>query len=139
MYLDLTFETAEFGDHASIAICFVNKFEQEVCTGFDKGRKENIFLDRRRGGSSSFNPTFSRRSAATRAISKSIIRFQIYLDVSAIEVFVDSGLTCLTSLFYPDEPFTSIQIRHHSGRNPGSKLVLSSVLVQGLKFITSEF
>nr|WEI57528.1 putative GH32 family protein [Yoshiicerus persimilis] len=57
---------------------------------------------------------------------------EIYLDVSAIEVFVDSGLTAMTGLFYPDEPYTGVEVRHHADGHPESNLILLNGFVEGL-------
>jgi len=100
--------------------------------GYDEGREFGIFLDRTRSGRSDFNPNFSRRLSGAREIQTSSIRFQVYVDVVAIEMFVDSGLSTMSSLFYPDEPFTKVEIRHHAQGNSDSKLVLTSAVLQGL-------
>jgi len=97
--------------------------------GFDNGRERGVFLDRERSGKTDFSNSFPRRATANREIMEKTIRFQIYMDVTAMELFVDSGLTCMTALFYPDRPYTQVQIRHHGS----GTLTLASATVQGLK------
>jgi len=136
MYLDLTFDISGLKDRSSISICFLNSLEQDVCLGYDEGRHDGIFLDRTRSGHTDFNPSFSRRLSAERDTLNKSIRFQIYVDVVAIELFLDSGLTSMTSLFYPDEPYTKVEVRHHALGNTDSKLVLTSGMLRGLKPMT---
>nr|WEI57525.1 putative GH32 family protein [Pogonognathellus flavescens] len=136
MHAVLHFDTENMSVGASLSICFLNSLRQEICTGFDKGRERSIFLNRELSGRSDFHPEFARRASALRQISSPIIQFEIYLDVSAIEVFVDSGLTCMTALFYPDEPFQTVEIRHHANGNPSSTFtILPNGQVEGLKSI----
>ena len=130
--VDLTFDLSNFGADSSLAICFMNSLNQEVCTGFDNGRERNIFLDRDRSGKTDFSGNFYRRPTATRISQGNMIRFRIYLDTSAIEVFVDDGLTALTTIFYPDEPLTNLAIRHHTSGTTQSELLLESGTIQGL-------
>nr|WEI57533.1 putative GH32 family protein [Tomocerus qinae] len=132
LHIDLTFDIHEMKNGASIAICLVNSLGQELCTGLDKGRERPIFLNRELSGLGDFHPAFARRASAAREVSRETIRFEIYVDVSAIEVFVDSGLTCMTGLFYPGEPYTGVEIRHHASGNPDSSIVLSTGFVEGL-------
>lgn len=90
-------------------------------------------MNREISGDIGFNPSFSRRISAERERSANEpIKFEIYWDVSAVEVFVDGGLTCMTALYYPDEPYTILEVRHHSGGNPGSSLVINSGEIRGL-------
>jgi sucrose-6-phosphate hydrolase SacC (GH32 family) len=131
--IDLSFDISSFGSDASIAICFANSFGQEICTGWDSGKETNIFVNREKSGNLAFSDRFYPRPTAVRENQENkAIAFKIYLDVSAVEVFVDGGLTCLTTLFYPDEPFTKFEIRHHSNGITDSKLIVTSAKVQGL-------
>ncbi|OXA50955.1 Levanase [Folsomia candida] len=85
------------------------------------------------GGFVDFAPNFSRRITATRERSSTeAIKFEIYWDVTAVEVFIDGGLTCMTALFYPDEPYTILEVRHHGAGNPGGTLVISSGSIRSL-------
>jgi fructan beta-fructosidase len=134
LQLDLAFEISEFGPSSSISICFYSASTEgaELCLGYDEGRERNLFLDRERSGDSTFSDRFPRRATATREIREKIITFQIILDVSAIEVFVDGGLTCFVSLFYPQVPFDLVEVRHHALSNPDSRLTLLAAFVNGL-------
>lgn len=101
--------------------------------GFDKGRERPFFLNRSDSGFVDFAPNFSRRITATRERSSTeAIKFEIYWDVTAVEVFIDGGLTCMTALFYPDEPYTILEVRHHGAGNPGGTLVISSGSIRSL-------
>jgi len=132
LHMDLTFETSGMDNGASISICLVNSRGQELCTGYDKGRERPIFLNRELSGLADFHPAFARRASAVREITRDTIRFEIYADVSAVEVFVDSGLTAMTAIFYPDENYTGVEIRHHAVGNENSRLLLLTSFVEGL-------
>nr|WEI57531.1 putative GH32 family protein [Tomocerus vulgaris] len=136
LHLDLTFDISRLSNGASLAICFVNSQSQEVCTGYDKGRERPLFLNRELSGLADFHPNFPRRASAIREATTDTIRFEIYVDVSAVEVFVDSGLECMTALFYPDEPDTGVEIRHHAVGNDDSVIVLLNGYVEGLLSMT---
>lgn len=97
-----------------------------------------MFLDRERSGRTDFNPSFSRRLSAIREIpldgANNILQFEAFLDLVAIEVFFDGGMTPMTSLFYPEEPYTFVEIRHHALGNINSRLSIASGSVfQGMK------
>jgi fructan beta-fructosidase len=101
-------------------------------SGYDKGRASPIYLDRLRSGNVDFNPSFSKRATATRELFSDTMEFQIVLDVSAIEVYVDGGLTCMTALFYPDEYYTKFEVRHHAANEDQGVLAISSGFVGAL-------
>jgi len=54
------------------------------------------------------------------------------MDVSAVEVFIDSGLTCMTALFYPDMPYNKLEVRHHANMALESVVILEKAVITGL-------
>lgn len=98
--------------------------------GYDQGRGDALFLDRERSGVTDFNPNFRRRLSAVRelplASPSSTLQVEAYLDLVAVEVYFDDGMTPMTSLFYPGEPYTFVEIRHHAAGNINSRLSLGT-------------
>jgi fructan beta-fructosidase len=132
VHLDLEFNIANMSDGASLAVCFLNSMAQEVCFGIDKGRERPIFLNRELSGNVNFHPSFSRRITSTRQLSSDTVKFEAILDVSAIELAVDGGLEWMTALFYPDQPYDRLEVRHHDSGHPESKLTVTSGTVRGM-------
>jgi sucrose-6-phosphate hydrolase SacC (GH32 family) len=61
---------------------------------------------------------------------------EAFLDFVVIEIFFDDGITPMTSLFYPQEPYTVVQIRHHAQGNDKSQLrIRNGSSLQGMKSI----
>nr|WEI57520.1 putative GH32 family protein [Dicyrtomina minuta] len=132
--VDLAFNIHEIRGPSSIAICFLNSLNQELCVGYDHEREAGteIFLNREKTGNlGAISGSFAGRATAGRETGDAIITFKIILDVSAVEMFVDGGLTVMTALFYPDEPLTRVEIRHHAF-HPESKVTLISGSVRGI-------
>lgn len=135
MELDLVFNIAGIKGVSSIAICFVNRLRQEVCAGYDHERPVNkeIFLNRELSGNVDVFGNL-KRATAGRMVQDDILIFKIILDVSSIEIFVDNGLTTMTSLFFPDEILDTLEIRHHAN-NDDSAITLITGTLQGLRSI----
>nr|WEI57529.1 putative GH32 family protein [Yoshiicerus persimilis] len=123
----------DFDGFVSFGVCFYNSLGQELCFGYEHANHQ-FFLDRTRSGNVAFHPEFSKRATAFRESQSKSMDLRIYLDVSAIEIIVDGGLTTMTSLFYPEEPFTFAHIHHYSGESE-TRLELKSATVQGLNSI----
>nr|WEI57532.1 putative GH32 family protein [Tomocerus qinae] len=130
MEIDLT---VEFEGYVSFGICFFNSLAQELCFGYEHANNQ-FFLDRTKSGNVGFHPDFSKRALATRESRSKTINLKIFLDVSAVEIFADDGLTVFTSLFYPEEPFTFAHIHHYIGEAE-TRLELKSAKLQGLRSI----
>nr|WEI57646.1 putative GH32 family protein [Catotricha subobsoleta] len=130
MEIDLTLN---FDGLVSFGICFFNSLAQELCFGYAHVNQK-YFLDRTKSGNIGFHPEFSRRVTAARESRNKTIILKIFLDVSSIEVFADGGLTTMTALFFPDEPFTYAHIHHYAG-SPGNRLDVKSATIQGLSSI----
>lgn len=128
----LEFDIAEIKGPSSIAICFLNSLEQELCVGYDHERAagEEIFLNREKTGDlGAISGSFAGRGVAGRETSSQHISFRIILDVSAVELYVDGGLTVMTALFYPDEPLTTIEIRHHAFDDESEVTLLNGTVI----------
>ena len=56
------------------------------------------------------NKNFGSINYAPRLSSSNEISLSIYLDLASIEVFADNGLSVLTSVLFPNEKFSTINI-----------------------------
>ena len=91
------------------SIELVNTLNEKVVVGYSKD-KNQFFLDRRNAGKVDFHKNFGRMNYAPRLSSSDEIFLSIYLDLASIEVFADNGLSVLTSILFPNEKFSKINI-----------------------------
>ena len=91
------------------SIELVNTLNEKVVVGYSKD-KNQFFLDRRNAGKVDFHRNFGRMNYAPRLSSSDEIFLSIYLDLASIEVFADNGLSVLTSVLFPNEKFSKINI-----------------------------
>ena len=68
---------------------------------------EKIFVDRALAGSSEFSKDFSGHATAPYQAGDRL-QFQLFVDASSVELFVDNGKIVMTSLVFPTEEFTSL-------------------------------
>jgi fructan beta-fructosidase len=136
--VDLAFNIAGIRGVSSIAICFVNRLRQELCVGYDHERPvdHEIFVNRERTGDlGAISGNFVGRATSGRVLPDNILTFKIVMDLTAVELFVDGGLTVMTSMFFPDEPLDALEIRHHALTTDDSEVLLINGRVQGLRSI----
>lgn len=95
---------------SDFSIELVNTLNEKVVVGYSKD-KNQFFLDRRNAGKTDFHKNFGRMNYAPRLSSSSEIALSIYLDLASIEVFADNGLSVLTSVLFPNEKFSKINIK----------------------------
>ena len=92
------------------SIELINNLNEKVVIGYSK-EKNMYFLDRRNSGKTGFHKNFGRINYAPRLSSSNEIFLSIYLDLASIEVFADNGLSVLTSVLFPNEKFSKINIK----------------------------
>ena len=108
--LDLTTEQAK-----DFSIEFTNG-KEKLIVGFDAGKNE-YYLDRSMAGNHSFHEDFNKIKPAPRIAKTANVDLSIVLDFSSVEVIADNGLTPITALFYPQEPFNDAIFRSSSKLN----------------------
>lgn len=69
--------------------------------GYDVTRGE-VFVDRTRSGAVDFHPDFAGVSAAPVPTDGGVIRLEIYLDRTSVEVIAAGGTRTISSLIFPD-------------------------------------
>lgn len=92
-------------------------FSMEISFGNDEtvvisvdGENEEIILDRSKSGNVGFSHYFKDIFHAPLIQVKEYIKLNIFVDMNAIEVFVDEGMITMSSLIFPRECVKSVKI-----------------------------
>ena len=120
----------EMKTNSKFSICAHNHVNEEVCFGYNS---THWFIDRSKSGNVSFSEEFGRtlHAYAPREINDESTSIRIFLDISSIEVFTDSGLTTMTALYFPSEPFDNIHIQDWRD-SADATLVVKNYRIYGL-------
>lgn len=81
----------------------------KVVVGYNAATS-NLYLDRRDCGNVGFSPAFPKWVSTPFAPRAHFIKFQVFVDQSSIEVFVNDGERVITSLIFPDPSSLGIQL-----------------------------
>jgi fructan beta-fructosidase len=92
------------------SIVVSNSIGEELLVGYDS-KLQQYFIDRTKAGKSDFNKDFAKRHFAPRLTDEKKMKISLVIDVSSIELFADDGLTVMTSIFFPNKPYTAMQIK----------------------------
>lgn len=102
---------------ADITVVLSNNLGEQVTIGYSK--KENrYFIDRTKSGKISFHKEFAARHIAPRFSTSAKMGITLVIDVSSVELFADEGLSVMTGIFFPNQPFTKISLH-----TPGGALI----------------
>ncbi len=102
--INITAEKKDF------SVRLFNNNGDEIVIGFNKN-SNNFYIDRSKSGITNFDSVFAARHTAPRFSSNSLISLSLFIDKSSIELFADDGLTTMTEIFFPAEPFKNIQLQ----------------------------
>lgn len=92
------------------AIRFYNKATgEELKIGYDK-KANNYFIDRSRSGIVNFHSGFAAKHTVPRISTSKEIKLRLLFDASSVELFADNGLSVMTSLFFPTEKYTHVEL-----------------------------
>lgn len=98
----------------SFSFTLSNKSGEKVVVGYDKS-SNTYFIDRTTSGKINFEKGFAGKHIAPRLSTQESVDLTLVIDVASVELFADSGLTVMTSIFFPNKPFTDIAL--HSSDN----------------------
>lgn len=114
-------------DHAhSFTLTLGNHVGDRLSLGFDRVEGA-YFIDRRQAGEVDFHPGFAGRHKVPRLASdSSSLELTLYVDASSVELFADGGLSTLTSLVFPREPWNTLKFGSDAG------LVLDAMSVHSM-------
>jgi fructan beta-fructosidase len=92
----------------AFSFIFSNGSGQYVVAGYDE-EKNSFYIDRTHAGISDFDPHFAGIHYAPRIATSGHSKITMILDNSSLEIFADQGLTTMTEIFFPDQPFSILQ------------------------------
>ncbi len=91
----------------SDSVVLRNAAGEQVTIGYDAASGQ-LYLDRTKAGRSDFHPSFARRATAPLLRRPARLGLQLIVDACSLELFADDGLTVLTSLVFPTQPYTQL-------------------------------
>lgn len=111
-------------DLHSFSFIFSNQSGQLLKAGYDE-EKNSFFIDRTLAGNSGFASQFATIHYGPRIAQSNDSKIIMILDNSSLELFADQGLTTMTEIFFPDQPFNSVQ--QEVNRKPLNNIKISSL------------
>ncbi|OJJ00309.1 hypothetical protein ASPVEDRAFT_128290 [Aspergillus versicolor CBS 583.65] len=114
---------SEFG----ISLRATQNFTQQTRIGYNFAT-EQIFVDRRRSGNSSFDETFaSIYHAPLSPAEDGTVALRVFVDWSSVEVFGGQGETTVTAQIFPDEKATYARLFSTGGSTDDVQLSVREV------------
>lgn len=98
---------------ASLDLIFSNDAGDSVVIGYNDADRR-YYIDRRHAGVS-VGPDFDRVYSAPRLARDAFVNLVIYMDASSFELFADDGVTVMTALAFPHQPYTRLGMRAAAG------------------------
>ncbi len=92
----------------AFSFIFSNGSGQYVVAGYSE-EKNSFYIDRTHAGISDFDPHFAGIHYGPRIATSGRSKITMILDNSSLEIFADQGLTTMTEIFFPDQPFSTLQ------------------------------
>ncbi|MEJ7585967.1 MAG: glycoside hydrolase family 32 protein [Ferruginibacter sp.] len=96
------------------SLMFSNTLNEQTVIGYDKKRNQ-YYIDRTRSGNTDFKKEFASTSFAPRLTDEQKMNFSVIIDESSVELFADDGLTVMTGIFFPSQPYTLIDMLSKNG------------------------
>jgi fructan beta-fructosidase len=114
-------------DLHSFSFIFSNVAGQHLDVGYDQD-KNAFFIDRSQAGKSDFDQQFAKNYFGPRISRSKDCRITMVLDNASLELFADQGLTTMTEIFFPDQPFSEFQLKMNTKEFGGIRISkLSSI------------
>jgi fructan beta-fructosidase len=91
-------------------VSFSNSFGQKLIFGIQDG---NVYFDRSNAGNNSFSEEFGQPYFSTRKVKRVFQgkwHMDVIFDISQIELFIDNGTICMSSLIFPDTPYKKVSL-----------------------------
>jgi fructan beta-fructosidase len=111
--IDLLFEFDSPLEEADTEFGFIleSKLGEKFVVAYNTGT-QSVFMERIKGsGKADFSEHFTGKHEAPYPIhDKTQLRFQVFVDLSSIELFVNGGALVLTELAFPESGFESIHL-----------------------------
>jgi fructan beta-fructosidase len=94
----------------NFSVVLSNAAGEKLILGYDKSAN-NYFIDRTNSGKTSFEKGFAGRHTAPRLSNTETMDLTLIIDNASIELFADKGLSVMTEIFFPNNPFTDISFQ----------------------------
>jgi fructan beta-fructosidase len=89
------------------ALQFSNEKGERLLLGYESSTN-SYFIDRAKSGDTSFHKIFARTHFAPRLAPVAKTDITLVLDKASVEFFADNGLTVMTDIFFPQQPWTKV-------------------------------
>lgn len=94
-----------------VSFSLSNSKGEKISFGIDSEKNE-LFFDRSQSGQVSFSDKFaSPVTIIPLEKGANTAEFQIVLDKTSIEIFLNGGEKAITEIYFPNEPFTELQVK----------------------------
>jgi len=90
-------------------ITLSNAKGEQLALGYDK-ESNHYYIDRIQSGKTDFNKEFANKYSAPRISTEKELSLTLIVDAASVELFADKGLTVMTTIFFPEKPYTQIHI-----------------------------
>jgi fructan beta-fructosidase len=98
----------------SFKITLSNELNETLIVGYDAEKKQ-YFIDRTNSGKTDFQKDFKGRFVAPRLTAAKGSDITLVIDAASVELFADGGLTVMTGIFFPKQPFNKLQAEYSPG------------------------
>ena len=78
--------------------------------GYDK-KDNKYYIDRIKSGKTDFQKDFAAKHTAPRLTNDQSLSMSLIIDASSVELFADNGLTVMTEIFFPNQPYNQVHIQ----------------------------
>ena len=99
-------------DAKDLKLVFSNDVKDSLVLNYD-GRQKIFSIDRRHSGIVNFEPSFGKsiHTTSTPNLISETLDYQIILDWSSIEIFLNDGIYSFTEQIFPKKPYTKLTIQ----------------------------
>ena len=87
--------------------------------GYDAASR-SYWIDRTQAGLSDFHHEFAKRHTAPRITQAPAAQVSLFFDRTSVELFADHGLTSMTSLHFPRQPWSHVSLKSGSAMTQGT-------------------
>jgi len=102
------------GKPEDFSVTLSNTQGEKWIAGYDK-KSNRYYIDRTASGKKDFEKGFGGKIFSKRISMDAGIDMTLMIDEASVELFADRGLTTMTSVFFPNENYNSLQIRGANG------------------------
>lgn len=93
----------------NFSVTLSNSRGQKLVLGYDEAANR-YYIDRTSSGRTDFEKGFAAKHWAPRIANAPGFELMLIIDNASVEMFADNGLSVMTSIFFPDEPYSEIGI-----------------------------